>query len=524
VSESQVFISYSNKKNKSTEDDRHVADMLYNTLKSQGINCFIAHKEIIPGEDWLDRLYDAIEQSKVMVLVVSSNTHESKYVKDEILFARDKEIKIIPFCIEKVPVEGFLRMLKVRCQWIDAYTQPLEKHVDRLVEAVLFHLGKESKSVDTDDKERKFSYKKWLWGAAPLIILFGVFFVLNHRWCLNGRSDNGSCIKIFCDYFKQVEEVLIKKLGGKRQRENKKGERPIDPKTIKQTGEPIKREKGKELEPYDKGDMEKGKELKNQKWKDEKKVSDIIVEKEVKENGKDWREACYEDGIIMVYIPPSNFTMGSNEINDGKPLHEVHLDGYWIGKYEVTFDQYDRFCEETKREKPSDEGWGRGKRPVINVSWDDANDYCEWLSRKTGLKFKLPSEAQWEKAARGSDGRKYPWGNHDPYYQSKWYANYQARDDREKRHEDGFKNTAPVGSFPAGASPYGLLDMAGNVAECCSEKSTDQTGSMKGSSIVVRGGHWNSTLKFIRCAAHLDDIKPGKRYNFLGFRLCQDCQ
>ena len=190
----------------------------------------------------------------------------------------------------------------------------------------------------------------------------------------------------------------------------------------------------------------------------------------VNKNEKGFWEADYGDEIIMVYIPAGQFIMGSNNgENDEKPPHNVYLDAYWMGKHEVTFAQFDKYCEETVRERPADRDWGRGKRPVINVSWDDARAYCDWLSKKNGLGFNLPTEAQWEKSARGIDKRKYPWGNHEPYHDGKWYANYRARDSRDKRGEDGALYTAPVGSYLHGSSPYGLLDMAGNVWEWCSD-------------------------------------------------------
>jgi formylglycine-generating enzyme required for sulfatase activity len=247
-------------------------------------------------------------------------------------------------------------------------------------------------------------------------------------------------------------------------------------------------------------------------------------------NEKGYWEANYGDGIIMVYIPEGGFTMGSAKgESDEKPEHEVYLDGYWMGKYEVTFAQYDKYCEDAKKDKPDDEGWGRVKRPVINVSWEDANAYCKWLSDKKGLNFKLPTEAQWEKAARGTDVRKYPWGDHDPYYNGKWYANYAAHDSWEKRGEDGFEYTAPVGSYPQGASPYGLLDMAGNVWEWCydwydiysAEPQKNPKGPESGTLRVVRGGSWDHDAVYLRCAyRYLDG--PSYRYDYLGFRLCQD--
>jgi serine/threonine-protein kinase len=249
--------------------------------------------------------------------------------------------------------------------------------------------------------------------------------------------------------------------------------------------------------------------------------------RQIYKNSKGFWEADYGDGIVMVYIPPGEFAMGSNDYDDEKPPHSVYLDGYWMGKHEVTFAQYDKYCEETQKKKPDDRGCGRGNRPVIYVSWNEASAYCDWLSNRTGLSFKLPTEAQWEKAARGIDGHKYPWGNHGPYYNGKYYANY----DPGKYEEDGFKSTAPVGSFPQGASPYGLLDMAGNVWEWCGDwydknyyknsPKNNPTGPESGSVRVVRGGGWSSYAGNLRCAVR-GNGRPSERVNDLGFRLCQD--
>jgi formylglycine-generating enzyme required for sulfatase activity len=253
-------------------------------------------------------------------------------------------------------------------------------------------------------------------------------------------------------------------------------------------------------------------------------------------NDKGFREADYGDGIIMVYIPEGEFKMGQTEeekqwlINhignkdyneyhkNQLSLHDVYLDGYWIGKYEVTFDQYDKYCEATGENSPDDEGWGRRDRPVINLSWEDANAYCNWLSKKKGLNFKLPTEAQWEKAARGADGRKYPWGNNEP---DETMANFE---------EKGGK-TSPVGSYPNGASPYGLLDMAGNVWEWCRDwygsdyyrKSSERNppGPRTGTTRVLRGGSWSNDAANVRCAFRGFEF-PLLRINSLGFRLCQD--
>jgi formylglycine-generating enzyme required for sulfatase activity len=241
--------------------------------------------------------------------------------------------------------------------------------------------------------------------------------------------------------------------------------------------------------------------------------------KKIYKNEKGFWEADYGDGIIMVYIPPGEFTMGSNDNDNEKPLHTVFLDGYWMGKYEVTFDQYDKYCEEKNKSKPSDQGWGREKRPVINVSWDDASAYCKWMSEKTGLNFKLPTEAQWEKAARGTDSRMYPWGNGEP---DETLANFDKNIDK----------TSPVGSYPNGASPFGLLDTAGNVWEWCNDwygsdyYKKSPTKNPPGPEIdskkrVQRSGSWNYDAGYLRCAFRGNGT-PSLCFDFVGFRLCQD--
>ncbi|MGH8562264.1 MAG: SUMF1/EgtB/PvdO family nonheme iron enzyme, partial [Nevskiales bacterium] len=125
-----------------------------------------------------------------------------------------------------------------------------------------------------------------------------------------------------------------------------------------------------------------------------------------------------------------------------------------MGRHEVSFEEYDRFCEATRRAKPADNGWGRGKRPVINVSWQDASAYAAWLSAQTGHRFRLPSEAEWEYAARGARRTNYAWGNQI----GSGYANCKGCGSPW----DG-KQTAPTGSFAL--NPFGLQDTAGNVAE-----------------------------------------------------------
>jgi len=214
----------------------------------------------------------------------------------------------------------------------------------------------------------------------------------------------------------------------------------------------------------------------------------------------------------MVHIPAGPFWMGKDDFDPDakdweKPRHQVNLSAYWIGKYPVTNREYQAFVRETGHRVPSH--WsgnqypdGEGAHPVVYVYWQEAVDYCAWLSRKTGTLYRLPTEAEWEKAARGTDGRVYPWGN-------LWNAA------KCNSSEGGAKGTTPVGQYaPAGDSPYGCADMAGNVWEWCSdwfdEKEyqgrrwktvKDPQGPEKGTWHIVRGGSWWSDKRRVACAS-----------------------
>ncbi|MBI3722558.1 SUMF1/EgtB/PvdO family nonheme iron enzyme, partial [bacterium] len=155
--------------------------------------------------------------------------------------------------------------------------------------------------------------------------------------------------------------------------------------------------------------------------------------------------------IEMVHVPPGDFKMGSEDSeawHQEKPEHDHPMpEGYWIGRKETQWREYLLFCAATKHRRPDRPGAAdTDDHPVVNVSWEDADAFCKWVG------LSLPTEAQWEKAARGVDGRLYPWG--------KEWAGYLCNHDGDS---DGFAHTAPVGKFPKGVSPFGALDMAGNV-------------------------------------------------------------
>ncbi len=259
------------------------------------------------------------------------------------------------------------------------------------------------------------------------------------------------------------------------------------------------------------------------------KVAEIIQNAEFHEIPETSRAAsraaspAYAFEPQMVNIPAGTFTMGSNDNHDEKPPHKVNLSEYFIGKYPVTNREYQAFVKDAKYKAPK--GWNgdqfpqnKAEHPVVNVSWHDAVAYCAWLSKKTGKTYRLPTEAEWEKAARGTDGRKYPWGNKpEP---NRDLLNYN----------DNVEDTTEVGSYEDGHSPYGVYDMAGNVWEWVHDwysttyyqKSPPKNplGPNSGKYRVLRGGSWNNVNNYARSANRVNDT-PDYVGDLIGFRCAR---
>lgn len=228
---------------------------------------------------------------------------------------------------------------------------------------------------------------------------------------------------------------------------------------------------------------------------------------------------------IEAIIPTSKrFQMGSNEYDDEKPIHKVVINyDFEISKYPVTFEEYDLFCEDTKREKPDDEGWGRGRKPVINISWNDAQEYCKWISKKTGEDYRLPTEAEWEYSCRAGTTTKWSFGDDESNLEK--YAWYDKNSyNLGKKHPD--YGTHPVGEkLP---NPWGLYDMHGNVLEWCEDdfidnyKKTPIDGKAniheKSDGKVLRGGSCYLSDSWTRSAVR-GRLNPSFRGSNVGFRL-----
>jgi len=253
-----------------------------------------------------------------------------------------------------------------------------------------------------------------------------------------------------------------------------------------------------------------------------------------------------KDGAEMVLIPAGEFLMGTSEEElaawlkahpdrereyyaHDMPQHKVDLDAYYMYTTEVTVAQYRKFCQATKRQMPPEPAWKwQDTHPIVNVSWEDAKAYAAWAG------VLLPTEAQWEKAARGGDRRVFPWG--DAWPPPKGAGNFADQTMKASGgvpgltyidgYTDGYVYTSPVGAFAA--NPYGIHDLAGNVWEWCADwydgeyyqpaPQRNPTGPATGDARVLRGGAWDSTYPVVCRAAVRYWLTPGLRGLLFGFR------
>jgi len=247
------------------------------------------------------------------------------------------------------------------------------------------------------------------------------------------------------------------------------------------------------------------------------------------------KSACPAGGD-MVLVPAGEFIMGNHLGDDAeKPERKVFLDGFCIDKYEVTNAQYKQCVDAGACSPPAHTSSPSrlfyydnpefDDYPVIWVTWNDAQTYCKWRGKR------LPTEAEWEKAARGTDGRLWPWGNSDPDGSKVNLCDVNCTYDwKESLLDDGYPDTSPVGSFEAGKSPYGVYNMGGNVREWVADwyapdyyqnaPDRNPPGPSSGIGRALRGGSWRSNIPVARITYRLW-YDPEVKDEYIGFRCAK---
>jgi formylglycine-generating enzyme required for sulfatase activity len=253
-------------------------------------------------------------------------------------------------------------------------------------------------------------------------------------------------------------------------------------------------------------------------------VAPIVVKKRIPNLPSNFSNPA---GGTMVLLPPGQFVMGSNAPDaqpNEQPLTPVSLNEFYMAQHPVTNAEYEQFDprHKAKRIEGADD-----RHPVVYVTSFEAVKFCEWLSQRDGRKYRLPTEAEWEYAARGTDGRKYPWGNHEGRSDLANFADANTTFPwRDAAVNDGYAQTSPVGAFPKGASFFALEDMAGNVWEWCLDFYEDLAGCPRqnprgpalGSKRSYRGGSWKTRFTNLRATARASNA-PNFSCNDLGFRI-----
>ncbi|MHB8069622.1 MAG: formylglycine-generating enzyme family protein [Desulfobaccales bacterium] len=235
------------------------------------------------------------------------------------------------------------------------------------------------------------------------------------------------------------------------------------------------------------------------------------------------QESIESQGLKFRLIPGGYYLLGSPVSEPGRYAdedtpHRVRVDSFHIAVTETTNAQYGRFLQATGHQPPlywEDKNLNAPAQPVVGVSWNDAVAFCRWLTKMTGVEHRLPTEAEWEAAARGGlTGQAFPWGSELPDAGGVYRAN--SRHDRTAK--DGYLFTAPVASFPPNG--FGLFDMSGNVSEWCQDQyAPAASGPFKpGVLRLLKGGSWFSQARDLRCSAR-QSAPPDYADGFIGFRV-----
>jgi formylglycine-generating enzyme required for sulfatase activity len=497
----KVFISYSRK------DSAAFADELVGGLELAGFAPFLDRHDIAAGEDWEARLGDLIAQSDTVVFVVSPEAVKSErcvWEVDKTLALSKRLLPVIYKAVTEADIPTQLRRLQfVRFDIGHGVTRPL----GQLSEAL-------RQDIDWIREHTRFGELAARWqlrGRPESLLLRGDELDAAKAW----EARRKPAAPVITDAQRTFIRASEKTENVEKERSRRLRRQALRMQVF--VGGllfaivAMLAYAGWSYQAYLKARLAMLSEIFWPRVLTEEAERALLPNDAFRECG-----SCPE----MVVVQTGEFMMGSsNGDEDERPVHKVTMSRpFALSKFEVTFDQWDA-CVALGGcvHQPGDQGWGRGSRPVINVSWYDAQQYVAWLSKYTGKTYRLLSEAEWEYTARAGNNRSYPWGDA--------IGNGNANCGGCGSQWDN-KQTAPVGSFAANG--FGLHDMHGNVwewVEDCYEGSYDRAptdGSARSDGEcdlrVLRGGSWDFGPQFLRSALRLRDATESRRAN-VGFRV-----
>lgn len=496
-----VFISYP-RANKATADAACAA------LEADGVRCWIAPRDVPPGSEWAAAIVEAIDRCRVMVLVFSSHSNQSKQVHREIQRAFDREAPVIPFRVENVNPEKSLAYYMGSVHWLDAFTPPLEQHLQRLVPSVKALLRTRAEvAANCEPRDRNDTEIQPDGSIPDRPGEHDRAFAKNERVDIPVAPELGNqtrkarraplrailiasvlCLAIFGSLGVWTAIKLRTSAPA-----DSKHESPVLATASPGLSAPLTSEAEHALEP-----------------------GDIFKE----------CDRCPE----MVVVPAGKFTMGSpngelgRNIDEG-PQHPVTFARrFAVGKFAVTFDEWDACVADggCNGYRPNSSGWGRGRWPAINVSWVDAKAYVAWLAETTGKPYRLLSEAEREYVTRAGTTTPFWWGTSISTNQ----ANYNGSPFAQGGKGQDRGHTVPVDSFEP--NPWSLYQVHGNIYEWVEDcwiagyggAPADGSAQTDGDCRyrVIRGGSWDYDPEFLRSASRLGWIAE-TRDIWLGFRV-----